>query len=112
MQVSLQSRNGMALIMALGAMVIIGVLIGGIVFVTTQDYRIGTNTMRQEQFQDRDRTARNSMIESGLAFPVLCLDVRTVLEQRSNRRGIAAHRRVGDWRIAGPSWKSWNGRRE
>ena len=49
MQVSLQSRNGMALIMALGAMVIIGVLIGGIVFVTTQDYRIGTNTMRQEQ---------------------------------------------------------------
>src|SRR5207247_891119 len=49
MQVSLQSRNGMALIMALGAMVIIGVLIGGILFVTTQDYRIGTNTMRQEQ---------------------------------------------------------------
>jgi cytoskeletal protein CcmA (bactofilin family) len=37
----------MALLMALGAIVIIGVMIGGIVFVSTQDYRIGGNTVRQ-----------------------------------------------------------------
>jgi hypothetical protein len=35
-----------ALVMALGAIVIIGVLIGAIVFVSTQDSRIGSNTMR------------------------------------------------------------------
>lgn len=44
-----QSEKGMALIMALGAIVIVGVLIGGVLFVTTQDYRIGTNTVRQAQ---------------------------------------------------------------
>jgi len=41
-----QSEKGMALIMSLGAIVIIGVLIGGVLFVTTQDYRIGGNTVR------------------------------------------------------------------
>ncbi len=44
---TLQSEKGMALLMALGAIVIIGVLIGGVVFVTTQDYRVGSNTVRQ-----------------------------------------------------------------
>src|SRR5439155_425184 len=47
MRTTLQSEKGMALLMALGAVVIIGVLIGGVVFVTTQDYRIGGNTVRQ-----------------------------------------------------------------
>ena len=47
MRTTLQSEKGMALLMALGAIVIIGVLIGGVVFVTTQDYRIGGNTVRQ-----------------------------------------------------------------
>jgi hypothetical protein len=47
MHATLKSERGMALLMALGAIVIIGVLIGGIVFVSTQDYRIGTNTVRQ-----------------------------------------------------------------
>src|SRR5205807_3114905 len=36
-----------SLLMALGAIVIIGVLVGGVVFVSTQDYRIGGNTVRQ-----------------------------------------------------------------
>ena len=49
MRTTLRSEKGMAMIMALGALIIIGVLIGGIVFVTTQDYRIGTNTVRQSQ---------------------------------------------------------------
>src|SRR6059036_3809785 len=40
------SEKGMALIMSLGAIVIIGVLMGGVLFVTTQDYRIGGNTVR------------------------------------------------------------------
>ncbi len=36
----------MALVMALGAIVIIGVLMGSVLFVTTQDYRVGANTVR------------------------------------------------------------------
>lgn len=47
MRTTLRSETGMALMMSLGAIVIIGVLMGGILFVTTQDYRIGGNTVRQ-----------------------------------------------------------------
>jgi cytoskeletal protein CcmA (bactofilin family) len=47
MHAMIKSEKGMALLMALGAIVIIGVMIGGIVFVSTQDYRIGGNTVRQ-----------------------------------------------------------------
>ena len=42
----LQSEQGVAMIMALGAIVIIGVLMGSVLFVSTQDYRVGSNTMR------------------------------------------------------------------
>src|SRR6266536_2856415 len=41
-----QSEKGMALMMSLGAIVIIGVLMGGVLFVSTQDYRVGGNTVR------------------------------------------------------------------
>jgi hypothetical protein len=34
------------MIMALGAIVIIGVLLGSVLFVSTQDYRVGSNTVR------------------------------------------------------------------
>ncbi len=47
MQTTRQSEQGMALLMALSAIVIIGVLVGGVVFVATQDYRVGGNTVRQ-----------------------------------------------------------------
>jgi len=46
MHTSPQSEKGMALMMSLGAIVIIGVLMGGVLFVATQDYRIGGNTVR------------------------------------------------------------------
>lgn len=46
MRRTLRSEHGMALMMSLGAIVIIGVLMGGVLFVTTQDYRVGSNTMR------------------------------------------------------------------
>jgi cytoskeletal protein CcmA (bactofilin family) len=46
MQTTRQSEKGMALVMALSAIVVIGVMMAGVVFVTTQDYRIGGNTVR------------------------------------------------------------------
>src|SRR5205823_12384440 len=42
----LQSQQGVAMIMALGAIVIIGVLMGSVLFVSPQDYRAGSNTVR------------------------------------------------------------------
>ena len=42
----LQSQQGVAMIMALGAIVVIGVLMGSVLFVSTQDYRVGSNTVR------------------------------------------------------------------
>src|SRR5438477_4537894 len=47
MHATIKSEKDIALLMALGAIVIIGVLVGGVVFVSTQDYRIGGNTVRQ-----------------------------------------------------------------
>jgi hypothetical protein len=46
MRKTLQSQRGVAMIMAIGAIVIIGVLMGSVLFVSTQDYRVGSNTMR------------------------------------------------------------------
>ena len=46
MRRTLQSQQGVAMIMALGAIVIIGVLMGSVLFVATQDYRVGGNTVR------------------------------------------------------------------
>src|ERR1051325_1073022 len=46
MRRTLQSQQGVAMIMALGAIVIIGVLMGSVLFVSTQDYRVGSNTVR------------------------------------------------------------------
>jgi len=43
---TLHSQRGVALVMALGAIVIIGVLMGSVLFVSTQDYRVGSNTVR------------------------------------------------------------------
>src|ERR1043166_5023746 len=42
----LQGEQGVAMIMAIGAIVIIGVLMGSVLFVSTQDYRVGSNTVR------------------------------------------------------------------
>lgn len=42
-----RSEKGMALAMALGALVVIGLLISGAIWAGTQDYRIASNTVRQ-----------------------------------------------------------------
>src|SRR5690348_5096189 len=44
---TLKSESGMALALALGALVIIGVLAAGAMWAGTQDYRIAANTVRQ-----------------------------------------------------------------
>jgi len=39
-----RSRTGMALPMVLGAIVLIGTLVAGVMYLATQDYRVGANT--------------------------------------------------------------------
>src|SRR3954470_17218122 len=43
----LQSERGVALLISLGAIVLIGVVIAGVLFTVTQDYRISDNSLRQ-----------------------------------------------------------------
>ncbi|HEY3219312.1 MAG TPA: hypothetical protein VGJ80_01150 [Gemmatimonadales bacterium] len=45
----LRSERGVALLAALGAIVLIGVIIAGVLFSVTQDYRISDNSMRQSR---------------------------------------------------------------
>jgi hypothetical protein len=47
METRLRSERGMALIMAVSAIVVLGVLIAGMFFLATQDYRIAANTGRE-----------------------------------------------------------------
>ncbi|HEV2671322.1 MAG TPA: hypothetical protein VGU74_09530 [Gemmatimonadales bacterium] len=42
-----QSERGVALLMALSAIVLIGVVVAGILFAVTQDYRVSDNNLRQ-----------------------------------------------------------------
>jgi hypothetical protein len=45
----LTARNGMALPMALGSMVLIGMILAGVFFTATQENRVGRNTITQER---------------------------------------------------------------
>src|SRR3954462_2305728 len=42
-----RSRSGLALPMVLGAITLIGTLIAGVMYLATQDYRVGANTLNE-----------------------------------------------------------------
>jgi len=46
---TLGSEQGMALLAALGGIILIGVIIAGVLFSVTQDYRISDNSLRQSR---------------------------------------------------------------
>ena len=47
MNAMMRRRSGMALPMVLGAIVLIGTLISGVMYLATQDYRVGANTLNE-----------------------------------------------------------------
>ena len=47
MNVAKRSRSGMALPMVLGAITLIGTLIAGVMYLATQDYRVGANSLNE-----------------------------------------------------------------
>lgn len=47
MNAMMRRRGGMALPMVLGAITLIGTLIAGVMFLATQDYRVGANTLNE-----------------------------------------------------------------
>src|SRR6476469_1865763 len=49
MNAMMRSRTGMALPMVLGAIVLIGTLVAGVMYLATQDYRVGANTLNETQ---------------------------------------------------------------
>jgi hypothetical protein len=49
MSATMRSRTGLALPMVLGAITLIGTLIAGVMFLATQDYRVGANTLNESR---------------------------------------------------------------
>ena len=47
MNATMRSRTGLALPMVLGAITLIGTLIAGVMYLATQDYRVGANTLNE-----------------------------------------------------------------
>ena len=47
MSATMRSRSGLALPMVLGAITLIGTLIAGVMYLATQDYRVGANTLNE-----------------------------------------------------------------
>ena len=49
MNAMMRNRAGMALPMVLGAITLIGTLIAGVMYLATQDYRVGANTLNESR---------------------------------------------------------------
>src|SRR6185369_74763 len=74
MNVPKRSRSGMALPMVLGAITLIGTLIAGVMYLATQDYRVGANSLNETRAEsaaemglnrlttDWDQTKNTSMV--------------------------------------------------
>jgi hypothetical protein len=62
MKRTLRSERGIAMIAALGAIVLIGVIIGGVLFSVTQDYRISDNSLRQSRATSTAELGMNRVV--------------------------------------------------
>src|SRR5689334_6192018 len=49
MNATMRCRNGLALPMVLGAITLIGTLIAGVMYLATQDFRVGANTLNESR---------------------------------------------------------------
>jgi len=52
MNATMRSREGMALPMVLGAITLIGTLIAGVMYLATQDFRVGANTLNEARAEE------------------------------------------------------------
>ncbi len=58
-------RRGFALVMAIGAIVVIGAMIAGVFYATTQEYRIGRNSLLQTRALTAAEFGLNSILSGG-----------------------------------------------
>src|SRR5690348_17511290 len=73
MSATTRSREGMALPMVLGSITLIGTMVAGVMYLATQDYRVGANTLNETRagaaaemglnrtLTDWDKTRNNTM---------------------------------------------------
>ena len=54
-------RSGMALPMVLGSIVIVGTLIGGVMYLATQDFRVGANTLNEARAESASELGLNRL---------------------------------------------------
>jgi len=61
MNVPKRSRSGMALPMVLGAITLIGTLIAGVMYLATQDYRVGANSLNETRAESAAEMGLNRL---------------------------------------------------
>ena len=61
MNATWRSRAGMALPMVLGAIVIVGTLIAGVMYLATQDFRVGANTLNEARAESAAELGLNRL---------------------------------------------------
>ena len=61
MNVAKRSRSGMALPMVLGAITLIGTLIAGVMYLATQDYRVGANSLNEARAESAAEMGLNRL---------------------------------------------------
>ena len=61
MDATLRCRQGMALPMVLGSIVIVGTLIAGVMYLATQDFRVGANTLNEARVESAAELGLNRL---------------------------------------------------
>jgi hypothetical protein len=61
MNAMMRSRQGLALPMVLGAIVLIGTMIAGVMYFATQDYRVGANTLNEARAESSAELGLNRL---------------------------------------------------
>ena len=61
MNATLRCRQGMALPMVLGSIVIVGTLIAGVMYLATQDFRVGANTLNEARAESAAELGLNRL---------------------------------------------------
>jgi hypothetical protein len=64
MNAMMRSRAGLALPMVLGAIVLVGTLIAGVMYLATQDYRVGANTLNETRAEATAEMGLNRLTQT------------------------------------------------
>src|SRR5690242_20914056 len=62
MNATMRCRTGLALPMVLGAITLIGTMVAGVMYLATQDYRVGANTLNESRAEASAEMGLNHLL--------------------------------------------------